>query len=84
MDVHTTTYGGPNEVGYNRLLDQPRSSDSAPSEARKWGSGGGSPRKYDDLLTGASDMDVQNTPRKARFASNILAWMELLAILLYK
>jgi hypothetical protein len=25
-------------------------SDSAPSEARKRGSGGGSPRKYDDLL----------------------------------
>jgi hypothetical protein len=30
--------------------------DSAPSEARKWGSGGGSPRKYDDLLTGPSDL----------------------------
>jgi hypothetical protein len=27
--------------------------DSAPSEARKRGSGGGSPRKYDDLLTGS-------------------------------
>jgi hypothetical protein len=27
-------------------------SDSVPSEARKRGSGGGSPRKYDDLLTG--------------------------------
>jgi hypothetical protein len=26
--------------------------DSAPSEARKRGSGGGSPRKHDDLLTG--------------------------------
>ena len=26
--------------------------NSAPSEARKRGSGGGSPRKYDDLLTG--------------------------------
>jgi hypothetical protein len=26
-------------------------SDSAPSEARKRGSGGGSPRKYDGLLT---------------------------------
>ena len=31
-------------------------SDSAPSEARKRGSGGGSPRKYDDLFTGASDL----------------------------
>jgi hypothetical protein len=30
--------------------------DSVPSEARKRGSGGGSPRKYDDLLT--SDLDV--------------------------
>jgi hypothetical protein len=33
-------------------------SDSAPSEARKRGSGGGSPRKHDDLLTGPSDLDV--------------------------
>jgi hypothetical protein len=31
-----------------------------PSEARKRGSGGGSPRKYDDLLTGPSDLDVQS------------------------
>jgi hypothetical protein len=30
--------------------------DSAPSEARKRGSGGGSPRKHDDLLTGPSDL----------------------------
>jgi hypothetical protein len=30
--------------------------NSAPSEARKRGSGGGSPRKYDDLLTGPSDL----------------------------
>jgi hypothetical protein len=36
-----------------------QSSDSAPSEARKWASGGGAPRKYDDLLTGPSDLDVQ-------------------------
>jgi hypothetical protein len=35
-------------------------SESAPSEARKRGSGGGSPRKYDDLLTGRSDLDVQS------------------------
>jgi hypothetical protein len=41
----------------NRLIFQVRSSDqsstgdSAPSEARKRGSGGGSPRKHDDLLT---------------------------------
>jgi hypothetical protein len=34
--------------------------DSAPSEARKRGSGGGSPVKYDDLLTGSSDLDVNN------------------------
>jgi hypothetical protein len=34
-------------------------SDSAPSEARERGSGGGSPRKNDDLLTGPSDLDVQ-------------------------
>ena len=33
-------------------------SDSAPSEARKRGSGGGSPRKLDDLLTGPSDLKV--------------------------
>jgi hypothetical protein len=38
------------------------SSDSAPSEARKRGSGGGFPRKYDDLLTGLSDLDIQ--PRR--------------------
>jgi hypothetical protein len=31
-------------------------SDSAPSEARNRGSGGGSPRKHDDLLTGGSDL----------------------------
>jgi hypothetical protein len=30
-----------------------------PSEARKRGSGGGSPRKHDDLLTGRSDLDAQ-------------------------
>jgi hypothetical protein len=29
---------------------------SAPSEARKRGSGGGSPRKHDDLLTCPSDL----------------------------
>jgi hypothetical protein len=33
-------------------------SDSAPSEARKRGSGGGSPMKHDDLLTGPLDLDV--------------------------
>ena len=31
--------------------------DSAPSEARKRGSGGGSPRKHDDLLSGPSDLE---------------------------
>jgi hypothetical protein len=31
-------------------------SDSGPSEARKRGSGGGSPRKYDDLLTGTDPL----------------------------
>jgi hypothetical protein len=36
-------------------------SDSAPSEARKRGSEGGSPRKYDDdSLTGPSDLEVQS------------------------
>jgi hypothetical protein len=35
-------------------------SDNAPSEARKRGSGGGSPRKYDNVLTGPSDLDVQS------------------------
>jgi hypothetical protein len=44
------------------------SSDSAPSEARKRGSGGGSPRKYDDLLTGPSAPQVQSSsaPRAKR------------------
>jgi len=37
-------------------------SDSTPSEARKRGSGGGSPRKYHDLLAGASDLTMQNSP----------------------
>jgi hypothetical protein len=41
-------------AGPSDLSGQVRSSDSAPSEARKRGSGGGSPRKYDDLLTGPS------------------------------
>jgi hypothetical protein len=41
-------------AGPSDLSVQVRSSDSAPSEARKRGSGGGSPRKYDDLLTGPS------------------------------
>jgi hypothetical protein len=36
--------------------------DSAPSEARKRGSGGGSPRKYDHLLTGPSDLDLHQMP----------------------
>ena len=35
-------------------------SDSAPGEARKRGSGGGSPRKHDDLLTCRSDPDGQS------------------------
>jgi hypothetical protein len=34
-------------------------SDSTSSEARKRGSGGGSPRKHDEVLTGASDLGVQ-------------------------
>jgi hypothetical protein len=34
--------------------------DSGPSEARKRGSGGGSPRKYDNLPTGRSDLAVQS------------------------
>jgi hypothetical protein len=36
--------------------------DSGPSEARKRGSGGGSPRKYDNLPTGPSDLDSVKTP----------------------
>ena len=53
-------------------------SESASSEARKRGSGGGSPRKYDDLLTGPSDLVfIQNSdgalpisgPRRVRHAS---------------
>jgi hypothetical protein len=34
-------------------------SDNAPSEARKRGSGGGSPRKYHDLKADPSDLDVR-------------------------
>jgi hypothetical protein len=41
-------------------------SDSAPSEARKRGSGGGSPRKHDDLLTGPSDLDAQSSGKGVR------------------
>jgi hypothetical protein len=46
-------------TGPSDLNAQPRhlwscTTDSAPSEARKQGSGGGSPRKYDDLVTGPS------------------------------
>jgi hypothetical protein len=45
-------------------------SDSAPSEARKRGSGGGSPRKHDDVLTGPSDLgcskDLLLTAREAK------------------
>jgi hypothetical protein len=33
-------------------------SDSGPSEGRKRGSGGGSPKKHDDVLTGPSELDV--------------------------
>jgi hypothetical protein len=46
----------------SKLLDQERSSDqsstsdSTPSEARKRGSGGGSPRKSDDPAPGPSDL----------------------------
>jgi hypothetical protein len=45
--------------------------DSAPSEARKRGSEGGSPRKYDDLLTGptkeCSNENVNYSRNKFRF-----------------
>jgi hypothetical protein len=48
--------------------------DSAPSEARKRGSGGGSPRKYDDTLTGPSDLfpsakkaDTKDRPSQRSF-----------------
>ena len=41
-------------MAYNRFFSQGSdvTDGSSPSEARKRGSGGGSPRKYDDLLTG--------------------------------
>ena len=42
------------------------SSDSAPSEARKRGSGGGSPRKHDDLTTGAESVPLLNVDEKSR------------------
>jgi hypothetical protein len=44
-------------------------SDSEPSEARKRGSGGGSPRKCDDLLTGPSDLDDHSRQSPPRLAS---------------
>jgi hypothetical protein len=37
------------EQGANLKQRRSLTDDSAPSEARKRGSGGGSPRKYDDL-----------------------------------
>jgi hypothetical protein len=41
--------------------------DSAPSEARKQGSGGGSPRKYDDLLKGPTK---EGSNEKANYSRN--------------
>ena len=41
---------------------------SVPSEARKRGSGGGSPRKYDNILTGPSDLGVQSVMELYRAA----------------
>jgi len=38
-------------------LNKPTTTESTLSEARKRGSGRGSPRKYDDLPTGPSDLD---------------------------
>jgi hypothetical protein len=53
-----SAYQGPSEargeVQSRQLLSC--TGDSAPSEATKRGSGGGSPRKYDDLLTALSDL----------------------------
>jgi hypothetical protein len=43
-------------------------SDSAPSEARKRGSGGGYPRKHDDLLMGLSDLAAKAVPGTTRRA----------------
>jgi hypothetical protein len=48
-----------NSTSRVRSLNRSSTSGNAPSEARKRGSGGESPRKYDDLLTGPSDLDVQ-------------------------
>jgi hypothetical protein len=44
-----------------RSMNGSSTGDNVPSEARKRESGGGSPRKYDDLLTGPSDLDVPTT-----------------------
>jgi hypothetical protein len=41
-------------------MNEGSTGDSAPSEARKRGSGGGSPRKYDDL----TKLTVVNTVRR--------------------
>jgi hypothetical protein len=41
-----------NSTSRVRSMNEGSTGDSAPSEARKRGSGGESPRKHDDLLTG--------------------------------
>jgi hypothetical protein len=64
-------------TGLSDLDVQPRqlwssTSDSAPSEARKRGSGGGSPRKHDELPRGPSDLDVQPCQRSERKRTGIV------------
>jgi hypothetical protein len=58
------TYALPPSIQRPERRQARTTNDSAPSEARKRGSGGGSPRKYNDLLTGPSDLDAQ--PRHLR------------------
>jgi hypothetical protein len=57
---HRTSFGPVQLV--NISVQSSRSTTySAPREARKRGSGEGSPRKHDDLLTGLSDLDAQSS-----------------------
>jgi hypothetical protein len=51
---------GPSDLEVQSKQLWSSASGSAPSEARKRGSGGGSPRKYDDILTGPCDLEVQS------------------------
>jgi hypothetical protein len=64
--LHEGGVVGPKPLGCPRPLWS-CTRDSAPSEVRKRGSGVGSPRSYDDLLTGPSDLKqtrLGGTPSK--------------------